>query len=76
MVHVRGLIALVTYDQLLKHYGTQRKAAAAIGVSKQAVSLWKRKGIPLKFQFDWENASNGKLRAARPEQFKPVEARP
>ena len=57
----------MTYDDLLAVYRTQQEAADAIAVSKQAISLWKKKGIPIKFQISFEVASQGRLRADLPE---------
>lgn len=56
----------MTVDDLKAFYGTQEKAADAIEVSKQAVSLWARKGIPLDYQVKWEVVSEGALKADLP----------
>jgi hypothetical protein len=56
----------MTVDDLKQHYGTQAAAADAINVSRQAVSLWGDKGIPLEYQVEWEVATSGKLRADLP----------
>lgn len=60
----------MTVDDLKVHYGTQDKAAEAISVSKQAVSLWARKGIPLEYQVKWEVASAGEVRADLPQSVR------
>ena len=57
----------MTPKDLLAIYGTQRAAAEAIGVSKQAVSLWWTKGkIPLEAQIEFERVSSGALLADVP----------
>ena len=57
----------MTPKDLLAIYGTQRAAAQAIGVSKQAVSLWTTKGkIPLEFQIEYEGVTDGALLADVP----------
>jgi DNA-binding transcriptional regulator YdaS (Cro superfamily) len=60
----------MTYDQLLAVFKTQRAAANAIGVSKQAVSQWKRKGIPRDSQINIEVKTGGKLRADLPQEVR------
>jgi transcriptional regulator with XRE-family HTH domain len=60
----------MTYDQLLDLYKTQRAAAEAVGVSKQAVSQWKRKGIPRNSQIDIEVKSGGRLKADLPKEVR------
>lgn len=68
MENVWGLkrVKRMTVDDLKLFYGTQERAAEAITVSKQAVSLWARKGIPLDYQVQWEVASQGRLKADLP----------
>jgi len=42
----------LTPKQLVRHYGSQRAAGEALGVTQQAVSGWKKKGvIPRQYQF-------------------------
>jgi len=42
----------VTPNQIVRHYGTQKAAGKALGVTQQAVSLWKARGvIPRQYQF-------------------------
>jgi len=31
----------MTYDQVVKHFGTEQGVADALGISRQAVNLWK-----------------------------------
>jgi len=35
----------LTPKQLVRHYGSQRAAGEALGVTQQAVSLWKQRGV-------------------------------
>jgi DNA-binding transcriptional regulator Cro len=57
----------MTPKDLLAIYGTQRAAAQAIGVSKQAISLWRSKGkIPLEYQIEFERVTNQALLADLP----------
>ena len=42
----------LTPKQLVRHYGSQRAAGEALGVSQQAVSYWVKRGvIPRQYQF-------------------------
>jgi predicted transcriptional regulator len=42
----------VTPNQIVRHYGTQRAAGKALGVTQQAVSNWvQRKRVPRQYQF-------------------------
>lgn len=61
----------MTPKQVITHYGTQLEAADAIGVSKQAISLWKqKKKIPLEYQLEFEIQSSGALLADVPEAIR------
>lgn len=55
----------MTIDQLVEYYGNSRKAASAIGVSKQAISQWRGKGIPPMRQHYIQNLTNGDLKAVK-----------
>lgn len=60
---------------LTTYYPSQRAAAKAIGVSKQAVSQWKRlRTIPLEQQLEFERVTNGALRADLPDFVRPKAA--
>lgn len=54
-------------DQLIAHFGTQEKAAEAIGVTQGSVSAWRR-GIPVPRQFQIEVLTQGALQADRSAQ--------
>lgn len=52
------------FDQLIKHFGTQASAAAAIGVTQPTLSNWKSRGkIPDIQQLRIEHVTGGKLKA-------------
>ena len=59
----------MTIDDVLAHYPSQIAAAKAIGISKSLMSkLYVQRNrpsfeIPIKYQIDWELATDGKLRA-------------
>lgn len=55
-------------DQVVAHFGTQEKAAAALGMTQGSVSAWRKAGIPVPRQFQIEVLTNGALRADRPVQ--------
>ena len=56
----------MNYDQLIKQFGTQVKAADAIGVSQVAISQWRTKGIPLGRQYQLQIITGGALLADAP----------
>ncbi len=47
---------------VLSHFGTQQKVAAAIGISQRAVSGW-GEVVPMKRALQIEQATNGELKA-------------
>ena len=53
----------MTYDQLVAHYGSQVKAAQALGLAQSSVAEWKNTGIPDLRQLQYEIDSRGKLKA-------------
>lgn len=57
--------AAMTYEQLIKHYGTQKTATAAIGRSQVRASFWKKNGIPIEIQCMYEVVTKGLLKADR-----------
>lgn len=61
----------MTPKQLIDHFGTPAKAAAARGLDRQIVHGWqKRKSIPIEQQIAYEVVTDGKLRADLPEQVR------
>jgi transcriptional regulator with XRE-family HTH domain len=54
----------MTFNQLLKHYGTQVDVADALGVTQPTISNWKSRGrIPKLQQLRIEHLTNGILKA-------------
>lgn len=53
----------MTYDDVIKHFGTQTKAAEALGLSQSSISDWKRVGITHLRQLHIEAVTRGKLKA-------------
>jgi hypothetical protein len=62
----------MTYDDLIKHYGTQAEAGKALKelegrkLAQSSVSEWKEKGIPPARQAQYELITRGRLKADRP----------
>ena len=53
------------FDQVIKHFGSQVAAAAALGVTQPSLSNWKSRGrIPHLQQLRIEHITGGKLKAA------------
>jgi len=55
----------MTYYQLKKHYGTAGKACAAVGLTAPRATVWRKKGVPINYQCQFELLTRGKLRADR-----------
>ena len=56
----------MNYKQMVAHFGGLSKAAQALGLPRQTVHMWKRRGrIPSRWQIKAEARSDGKLRADR-----------
>jgi len=54
----------MTYQDIIKHYGTAADAAAKLKITPQAVHNWKMRGkIPAMTQFLIQVRSKGRLRA-------------
>jgi hypothetical protein len=61
----------MTYDELIRHYGTAASAARALGYDhRQRVHKWKSGGIPLGEQALIEILSSGVLKADIPEMLR------
>ena len=53
-------------EQVVKHFGSQSKAARAVKVSRQAIWNWlQRNQVPELYQYRLEELSAGKLKRAR-----------
>ncbi len=57
----------MTYEQVIKHYLTQGRIAAAAGIRQSAVSNWLRRGrgVPYLCQLRLEADSGGALKASK-----------
>ena len=53
--------------EVVSHFGTQQKAAAALGMTQGSISAW-RDGIPIPRQYQIEVLTNGALLADRQQQ--------
>lgn len=56
----------MTYQDVIKHFGSQSKAARAIGIKPPSVCLWQKNGIPFERQCHIQLLTNGALRAEEP----------
>lgn len=56
----------MTYADLLREYGSFSDVARELGLTRAAVSVWRKRGVPLSRQFELEVRTKGRLRAARP----------
>jgi molybdenum-dependent DNA-binding transcriptional regulator ModE len=53
-------------EQVVKHFGSQSKAARAVKLSRQAIWNWlKRRQVPELYQYRLEELTAGKLKRAR-----------
>lgn len=55
-------------DQVIAHFGTQEKAAAALDMTQGSISAWRKSGIPVPRQFQIEVLTDGALKADRSAQ--------
>jgi len=54
----------MTIEETIKHFGSITALASALGVSRQTIYLWQKKGsIPFARQAQIELETNGKLKA-------------
>ncbi len=64
------IVGKMTYDDVIEHFGTQAKAADALGLTQSSISDWKRVGITNLRQLHIEAVTKGRLKAD-PEAKKP-----
>lgn len=62
---MRLSFASMTYDQVVKHFGSEAEAARVLLVPQTTINAWSQNGIPLWRQLNIEAATDGKLRAAK-----------
>lgn len=58
----------MTHEDVVRYFGNGTKAANALGYSRQAVSQWKRVGIPFEAQSRIQLKTKGRLKAVLPER--------
>lgn len=65
MTNRKGLpiIWAMNFDQIISHFGTQQRAADALGLSQSSVAEWKKNGIPEGRQFQIQVITEGALMA-------------
>ena len=61
----------MTYDDIIIHFGTPKRAAEKLGVTRPCLSQWKDRGINLGRQQFIQLLTRGKLRA-NPRHVKPA----
>ena len=66
-------VSHMTTEELINHFGTQQKAARAIGISQPSVAGWIKAGrIPLPRQYQIQVITGGALKADLPALRKKV----
>lgn len=55
----------MTYDELIKHFGSQAEAARALGLKPPSVYEWQHNTIPFDRQCQIQIATGGRLIARR-----------
>lgn len=53
----------MTFDQLLKHYGSQAEIARTLGIEQPSVWGWQKTGVPETRQLEFHRLTNGALKA-------------
>lgn len=53
-------------QDIITHFGTASMASKKLGVTRAAISIWKRRGIPLGRQALIQLQTRGRLKADRP----------
>jgi DNA-binding transcriptional regulator YdaS (Cro superfamily) len=59
------IISFMDFNELIAYYGTQQKAADAIGIHQSSVAEWKTNGIPIPRQYQIQVLTDGKLKASQ-----------
>jgi len=54
---------MTAFEKLHKHFGTHEKIAQAFGVKPQAMTYWKREGVPTDRAMEVEKKTKGKVTA-------------
>ena len=61
------MVLTMTFEQLIKHFGTQDKAAKALGLKQPSINAW-RDGIPYPRQCQIQLVTGGILQADKQKQ--------
>jgi hypothetical protein len=64
VIHVLQMGAM-TFQDLVGHFGTVKKASDAIGRTRQCIYDWRDDGIPEKRQLEIQKLTKGALKADR-----------
>jgi hypothetical protein len=56
------MAAMMKYEQVVRHFGGNAKAAEALGLGRSHVANWKRVRIPSKHQIKIQVLTGGKLK--------------
>lgn len=49
-------------NQAIKYFGSGNKLAKALDITRQNITIWKQRGIPLLHQYRLEELTGGKLK--------------
>jgi len=52
----------MTYDEVIRRFGTQVRLAAVLGITQPTVSAWEKQ-VPARYQFQIEVLTHGELKA-------------
>lgn len=52
---------MTALDKAIKHFGSQRAMASAMGVSPMAVTQWLKRGLPMERALQLHELTNGEI---------------
>ena len=52
---------MTPFEKLHKFYGTHEKIAQVFGIKTQAITYWKKNGIPFSYAAEVEKVTKGKV---------------
>ena len=53
----------MNYDDIKRHFGTEKACAELLGIQQPSVNVWKKNGIPWIRQMQIEHLTNAALKA-------------